>query len=60
MKIKTYKNAYATLERVASNDTPWITAVKENNGDVIDRIRCDSFRMAREYYAAFCKVAKAR
>lgn len=56
MKIKTYKNGYATWDVVMPSGMIEVR-VRCNNG-FTDRIRCDDRRMAREYWRAFCLIAK--
>ena len=56
-KAVEYPNGWsATLER----EGIWYVArVRNARGDVHDRVRCDDSRMAREYFAAFKRIAKA-
>ena len=55
-KAKVYPNGWSvTLER----EGIWYVArVRKGNGVIHDRVRCDDSRMAREYFAAFNRIAK--
>ena len=57
MKIKEYKNgAYASLD---DSGRAYIMVKAYNaRGECIDKILCDSRRVAGEYFRAFCKLAK--
>lgn len=57
MKIKEFKNgAYAAMHDPCGA----YIMVKAYNarGECIDKILCDSKRVAAEYFRAFCKLAK--
>jgi len=60
MKIKTYKNAYATIYQGASHNGMWFAEVRTTAGERIDRVHCESRRQAMAYYKSFCAIAKAR
>ena len=59
-KIKTYKNgACVTFESPrARSDAPHIVMCRAPNGEVHDKTRCDDLHDARDYFDAFCKIAK--
>jgi hypothetical protein len=57
MQIKAFKNGYATFDKHILSG---YYIVKCYKGDTLhDKIMCDDYRMAREYWRAFCKLAKA-
>lgn len=55
-KTKTYRNGWiAMLEKSGM----WYCAVVRNaRGDVHDKVRCDDYRMALDYYRVFSRIAK--
>lgn len=55
-KIKLYKSgAYATMDKSGM----WYEVLARNPaGEVIDKIRCDDYRDALDYYRAFSALAK--
>jgi len=55
-RITEYNNgAFAMLEKVGQ----WYIALcRDSAGELIDKVRCDDYRMALDYYAAFKRVAK--
>ena len=57
MKIKNYPNGYATMEKFTPSGM-YLVQVRKG-GELVDKIRCDSYRMACDYYRAFCRIAKA-
>ena len=56
-KIKVFNNGYATLERLFPSGMYLVQCYKGN--ELADKIRCDSYRTAMEYFQAFAKIAKA-
>ena len=56
MKIKEYKNGYATLERLFPSGMYLVQCYK--GSELSDKIRCDTYRTAMEYFQAFAKIAK--
>lgn len=56
MKIKTFKNGCATMERLFPSGM-YLVKVNCTNG-YVDKVRCDDYAMAREYWRAFCIIAK--
>ena len=55
MKIRDYKNGYATMERTAMS----YYIVKCYTGtELHDKIMCDTYRAALDYFKAFSKIAK--
>ena len=57
MKINEYKNGYATLERLFPSGMYLVQCYVGT--ELHDKIRCDDYRSACEYYKAFSKIAKA-
>ena len=55
MKLNQYKNAYVISYREGSW---WNVALRSESGNLIDRVRCDTYRGAMEYRRAFCAIAK--
>lgn len=55
-RMKLYSNGWhAMLEKSGV----WYSAIVRNaRGDVHDKVRCDDYRMALDYYRAFSRIAK--
>lgn len=55
-KIQVFKNeAYATFEKCGM----WyVVQWRKPNGEIGDKMRCDTYRSGLEYYRAFKAVAK--
>lgn len=59
MKIKEFKNGACVIsERNPINGMTTVIA-RDSSGNVLDKIRCDTASGAREYFRAFCKLARA-
>ena len=60
-KYKAFKNgAYAAMDDYVTHAGTWYEcSARSPSGYLLDRMRCDDYRMALEYYRAFCKLAKA-
>ena len=56
MKIKEYKNGYASFDRLFPSGMYLVQLYKNN--EMMDKIRCDTYRNAMEYFQAFAKIAK--
>lgn len=57
MKIQEFKNgAYVTFERLASGY--YEVLLRAPNGELHDKVRCDTYRGAMEYRRAFVAIAK--
>jgi hypothetical protein len=56
MRIKNFNNgAYAIFEKMGA----WFHVIARGaDGNVIDRIRCDNYREALQYWRAFKLLAK--
>ena len=58
-KLKTYRNGWlAMFEKTASHDAPYTVLVRDPCGEVYDRMRCDNYRAALDYWLAFNAIAK--
>jgi len=56
MKIKEFKNgAYASFEKCG---VWYVAQARDSGGNLIDKMRCDTYRGGMEYYRAFCNLAK--
>lgn len=55
-KIKVFPNGYATLEKLFPSGYYLVQCYKGT--ELHDKIRCDDYRMALEYYKAFSAIAK--
>lgn len=55
-KIKTFRNGYATLERLFPSGM-WLVQCYKGT-ELHDKIRCDDYRSAQDYFRAFCGIAK--
>jgi hypothetical protein len=54
MKIKTYQHGYASMERIG-----FMWVVKCYLGtELYDKIRCDDYTAAKDYFRAFKAIAK--
>lgn len=58
MKRKDYPNgASATMEKLSTSGMYLVEAW--GPAGRLDRMRCDTYRAAAEYFRAFCRLAKA-
>ena len=56
MKIKAFKHGHVTLER---GDVSGLYSVRCYCGDTLhDKVVCDTYRAAMEYFRAFCRIAR--
>lgn len=55
-KIKVFSNGYATFERLFPSGYYLIECYV--GSELHDKIRCDDYRTALEYYKAFSAIAK--
>ena len=55
-KIKVFSSGYATLERLFPSGMYLVQCYKGT--ELHDKIRCDDYRSALEYYKAFKAIAK--
>ncbi len=59
MKIKEFENGTRVIMGEPSISSGMVEVIcLGKNGQVIDKIKCDTRRMAREYFRAFEKIAK--
>jgi len=55
-RVKLFNNgAFAVLEKTGAL---WLTYARNPSGQIIDKMRCDTYTMALEYFRAFQAVAK--
>ena len=57
MKIKYYGNGYATFERMSPSGMYLVQLYK--GSELEDKMRCDTYRGAMEYFQSFAKIAKS-
>lgn len=57
MKTKVFRNGYATLEKLFPSGMYLVQCY--TGTELHDKIRCDDYRSALDYYRAFCAIAKA-
>lgn len=57
MKIRTFKHGYATLEKNAVNGFYIVRCYVGT--ELHDRVFVDDYRAARDYFRAFCAIARA-
>jgi len=57
-KVKTYRNDWSTLLEKQAHGV-YLVLVRNSAGDVYDKIRCDDYRMALDYWRAFNAIARA-
>jgi len=60
MDIKIFKGeAYVTYTKnLKDRDAPYEVKIYNLKGELHDKIRSDCYKTAREYFKAFCKIAK--
>lgn len=56
MKMKCYRNGYASIERRFPSGL-WLIECYIGT-ELHDKVRCDDYRTALDYYRAFCAIAK--
>ena len=56
-KIKVFSNGYATMERLYPSGLYLIQCYVGT--ELHDKIRCDDYKSALDYYRAFAAIAKA-
>jgi hypothetical protein len=56
MKIKSFKNGYATLEKLFPSGMYLVQCYIGT--ELHDKIRCDDYQIAMQYYKAFSNIAK--
>ena len=56
-KIKEYRNGWSALFERLPNGMYWVH-VRRSNGELHDKIRCDDYQMACDYYKSFCAIAR--
>ena len=59
MQVAEFKSgAWTVFEKIPVSGM-YLVKLYGPTGDCIDKVRCDDYRMAREYLAAFKRIAKA-
>lgn len=56
MKVKVFDNGSATLERLFPSGMYLVQVYV--GAELHDKVRCDDYRRALEYFRAFCRIAK--
>ena len=57
--IKTFKNGWTLVQEKTFPSGLFAVLLRNSAGEIVDKVRCDDSRMAREYASAFGKIAKA-
>jgi hypothetical protein len=57
-KIKLYANGWSAHAEKGSYAGMYTVLIRTAKGDIHDRVRCDDYRMAMEYYKTFCNIAR--
>lgn len=57
MKAKEYRNGWSTV--LDKSGYLYTVIVRNARGDVYDKIRCDDYRDAMDYWRSFNAIAKA-
>jgi hypothetical protein len=57
MKLKTYRNDWSAM--LEKSGAWYCVNVRNAAGDIHDKVRCDDYRMALDYWRAFNAIAKA-
>lgn len=55
-RIKAYDNGHASIERLSPSGM-WLVQVYKGS-ELHDKVRCDDYRSALEYFRAFSAIAK--
>jgi hypothetical protein len=55
-KIKVFKNGYATIEKLFPSGMYLVQCYVGT--ELHDKVRCDDYRMAMDYYKSFSMIAK--
>lgn len=56
-KTKDYRNGWSTLMERLPNGLYW-AHVRSASGHLHDKVRCDDYRTACEYFRSFCAIAR--
>ena len=56
-RINVFKNGHASMEKLMHSGMYLVQCYVGT--ELHDKMRCDDFRAALEYYRAFCAIAKA-
>lgn len=60
MKSKLYKNnAFVTFEKIESNASRfWAVLLRAPNGELHDKVKCDDYKNALDYWKIFNAIAR--
>lgn len=64
IKIKAYKNGFVWFEKLQLSgkySVSWFknTEIQDLNTKIQDKVLCDDYRSALDYYRSFCAIAKS-
>jgi hypothetical protein len=57
-KTKTYANGWTVFAEKGAYAGMYTVQIRTAAGAVHDRVRCDDYRMAMDYYKIFCNIAR--
>lgn len=57
-RCKVYQNGAAVIMEKLPVSGMYSLSARAPSGAMLDKIRCDDYRMAREYWRAFCQLAR--
>ena len=57
MKLYSYKHGDVLVEKLFPSGM-YLVQLRNTTGDLVDKIRCDDYRMAMDYKRAFIAIAK--
>jgi hypothetical protein len=58
-KLNVYRNGWLAMMEPQSQGM-YLVLVRSANGDVYDKVRCDDYRNALDYFRAFNRIAKVQ
>ena len=58
-KLKVYRNDWLVMMEPQNNGM-YLVMVRAANGEVYDKVRCDDYRNALDYFRAFNRIAKVQ
>lgn len=59
MKLYSHKNgSYTTFEKLSPSGM-YLVKLHGTDGSIVDKVRCDDYRNARDYLKSFNAIAKA-
>jgi hypothetical protein len=57
-KLKSYANGWTVYAEKGAYAGMYAVLIRTAAGEVYDRVRCDDYRMAMDYYKTFCNTAR--